>query len=313
MEFHHEEGPETTALSRTTSMFRRSTQLRWLIRSLRESVCAPTNTPGVRSASAFLEAAVSTSSSATAAAPSMAAPCRLRPDHQGRVDARSHQRVIPSGVANARYAFANFWNASTELACRITGFAGRPTSSLTRVPRSTQLCGMWPPRWKPFEASPSVTSHEATYWRPVTSGSPTPDSSSSSMRVSTFRIHGNSPCPRTCTSSPWGSRRSAGPGCVNITTRGTTIPPYRDEQRAWYDALRDLLPSLEDLQATVRLYARDLTWCSLDPDNTTATTFSAFRPCCIRDVLPPAEQWLKSAPPLSERHRPCAWRWSFRS
>ena len=44
-------------------------------------------------------------------------------------------------------------------------------------------------------------------------------------------------------------------------------PPYRDEQRAWYDTLRDLVPPIERLQPTVRLYARDLTWCSLDPDN----------------------------------------------
>ncbi len=44
-------------------------------------------------------------------------------------------------------------------------------------------------------------------------------------------------------------------------------PPYRDEQRAWYDTLRDLVPSLEGLQPTVRLYARDRAWCSLDPDN----------------------------------------------
>ncbi|MCY4136864.1 MAG: hypothetical protein OXF56_01185 [Rhodobacteraceae bacterium] len=44
-------------------------------------------------------------------------------------------------------------------------------------------------------------------------------------------------------------------------------PVFRDEQRAWYDTLRDLVPSIEGLQPTVRLYARDRTWCSLDPDN----------------------------------------------
>ena len=44
-------------------------------------------------------------------------------------------------------------------------------------------------------------------------------------------------------------------------------PEFRDEQRAWYDTLRDLVPSLEGLQPTVRLYARDRAWCSLDPDN----------------------------------------------
>lgn len=44
-------------------------------------------------------------------------------------------------------------------------------------------------------------------------------------------------------------------------------PPYRDEQRAWYDTLRDLVPVAEGLRPTVRLYARDQVWCSLDPEN----------------------------------------------
>ena len=44
-------------------------------------------------------------------------------------------------------------------------------------------------------------------------------------------------------------------------------PPYRDEQRAWYDVLRDLVPSTRGLRPTVRLYARDLEWCSLDPND----------------------------------------------
>ena len=44
-------------------------------------------------------------------------------------------------------------------------------------------------------------------------------------------------------------------------------PPYRDEQRAWYDTLRDLIPSIKGLQPTVRLYARDCVWCSLNPDS----------------------------------------------
>ena len=44
-------------------------------------------------------------------------------------------------------------------------------------------------------------------------------------------------------------------------------PPWRDEQRAWYDTLRDLVPSIMGLQPTVRLYAPDQVWCSLDPDS----------------------------------------------
>ena len=44
-------------------------------------------------------------------------------------------------------------------------------------------------------------------------------------------------------------------------------PPYRDEQRAWYDTLRDLVPSVKGREPTVRLYARDCAWCSLNPDS----------------------------------------------
>lgn len=41
-------------------------------------------------------------------------------------------------------------------------------------------------------------------------------------------------------------------------------PVYRDEQRAWYDTLRDFAPSVLGLLPTVRLYARDYPWCTLD-------------------------------------------------
>ena len=44
-------------------------------------------------------------------------------------------------------------------------------------------------------------------------------------------------------------------------------PPDRDERRAWYDCLRDLLPIHYGLQPTVRLYAGAFPWCSLQPDS----------------------------------------------
>jgi len=45
-------------------------------------------------------------------------------------------------------------------------------------------------------------------------------------------------------------------------------PVYRDEQRAWYDTLRDFLPELgRHLDPTVRLYSKEMQWCNLDPDN----------------------------------------------
>ena len=45
-------------------------------------------------------------------------------------------------------------------------------------------------------------------------------------------------------------------------------PPFRDEQRAWYDTLRDFSPILLDINPTIRLYARDYIWCSLDSKKT---------------------------------------------
>jgi hypothetical protein len=44
-------------------------------------------------------------------------------------------------------------------------------------------------------------------------------------------------------------------------------PPFRDEQRAWYDTLRDFIPVLKGLKPTIRLFAGDYEWCGLDPDD----------------------------------------------
>jgi hypothetical protein len=41
-------------------------------------------------------------------------------------------------------------------------------------------------------------------------------------------------------------------------------PPDRDERRAWYDVLRDLVPTVHGFCPTVRLYAGEFAWCSLD-------------------------------------------------
>ena len=44
-------------------------------------------------------------------------------------------------------------------------------------------------------------------------------------------------------------------------------PPYRDEQRAWYDTLRDFLATVFPLRPTVRLYDLEYPWCGLNPDD----------------------------------------------
>ncbi|MCJ7631013.1 hypothetical protein MUP77_01235 [Candidatus Bathyarchaeota archaeon] len=54
--------------------------------------------------------------------------------------------------------------------------------------------------------------------------------------------------------------------CVRIDSRDSA-PPYRDEQRAWYDTVRDFLPEIKGLNPTTRIFAKDFEWCSLDPSN----------------------------------------------
>lgn len=44
-------------------------------------------------------------------------------------------------------------------------------------------------------------------------------------------------------------------------------PPYRDEQRAWYDTLRDFSPQLLGNRPIMRLYAGERKWCLMDADN----------------------------------------------
>lgn len=44
-------------------------------------------------------------------------------------------------------------------------------------------------------------------------------------------------------------------------------PEYRDEQRAWYDAMRDFLPIVSGLNPTIRIHMGAHDWCSLDVKN----------------------------------------------
>jgi len=54
--------------------------------------------------------------------------------------------------------------------------------------------------------------------------------------------------------------------CEKINAKDND-PPYRDEQRAWYDTVRDFLPTIKGLNPTIRLFASNFVWCSLDPNN----------------------------------------------
>jgi hypothetical protein len=54
--------------------------------------------------------------------------------------------------------------------------------------------------------------------------------------------------------------------CTDLNRRDND-PAYRDEQRSWYDTLRDFLPEIKGHLPTVRLYAREMVWCELNPEN----------------------------------------------
>ena len=55
--------------------------------------------------------------------------------------------------------------------------------------------------------------------------------------------------------------------CTSLDIRDND-PPFRDEQRAWYDTLRDFMPAIKGFRPTVRLYSKDFQWCGLDENNT---------------------------------------------
>ena len=64
--------------------------------------------------------------------------------------------------------------------------------------------------------------------------------------------------------------------CRRIDAKDDT-PIDRDERRAWYDVLRDLIPAVYGFKPTVRLYAGDYQWCSLDAaDPGDRDTFQVF-------------------------------------
>lgn len=56
--------------------------------------------------------------------------------------------------------------------------------------------------------------------------------------------------------------------CKNLN-KSDKYPPSRDEQRAWYDTIRDFLPEIKGFQPTVRLYTGERDWCRMDPSNAT--------------------------------------------
>ena len=69
--------------------------------------------------------------------------------------------------------------------------------------------------------------------------------------------------------------------CAELDRHDQT-PPHRDEQRAWLDTLRDFSAPLLCHGSTVRVYAGDEVWCSLDPAQ--PGNVERFRRCYLPGV-----------------------------
>jgi hypothetical protein len=81
--------------------------------------------------------------------------------------------------------------------------------------------------------------------------------------------------------------------CRLINARDDT-PFDRDERRAWYDTLRDLVPVLHGFNPTVRLYADEFHWCALDSNSkddqeTFCSLLKNRLPVRARNAVKPAE------------------------
>ncbi len=50
--------------------------------------------------------------------------------------------------------------------------------------------------------------------------------------------------------------------CYKIDAKDND-PRFRDEQRAWYDTLRDFLPLIKGFKPTIRIYMKDIRFCDL--------------------------------------------------
>jgi hypothetical protein len=68
--------------------------------------------------------------------------------------------------------------------------------------------------------------------------------------------------------------------CREIDAADNT-PFDRDERRAWYDTLRDLLPPVHGFKPTIRLYAAETRWCALGDSTRDIASFRALIERCL--------------------------------
>jgi len=67
--------------------------------------------------------------------------------------------------------------------------------------------------------------------------------------------------------------------CAQIDAHDST-PPYRGEQRAWYDTLRDFLPRMQKMNPTVRIHMGEFAWCKASSEEIRAR---------LREIIPSAK------------------------
>lgn len=74
-------------------------------------------------------------------------------------------------------------------------------------------------------------------------------------------------------------------------------PVYRNEQRAWYDTLRDFLPWTKNMLPTIRVPMGSVAWCELDTESDLQVLVGMLN-------LPPRSSLVKNLPPVRQKQRP---------
>ena len=192
---------------------------------------------------------------------------RRRPVHRRGGSVRSRRGATPSGVPPAKTGLPSFWSASTAPASATTDLGGEADIAPYEA---TEIGPVLRDVARILEAHRGFGTAKFVQ-RDVLAGCDywVPDPGF----IVEFDESQHFTSPRKLALSVYADVHTLGFSakrwmeiCEHHDARDNA-PPYRDEQRAWYDTLRDLVPSIKGLQPTVRLYARDRVWCSLDPDS----------------------------------------------
>ena len=70
--------------------------------------------------------------------------------------------------------------------------------------------------------------------------------------------------------------------CDNLN-RHDNNPENRDEQRAWYDSLRDYASLITNGKPTIRVFSKEYVWCSMNVNDESIDKFKRVIAACVQE------------------------------